>query len=369
MLLMGSRPFSAPLRRGFLYTGCLTCVGGIFAVVTVDIPWEGRKMTEPTGDGYDRYRPPQEQPTRPMQPVEEQPTQSTQPVQEQPTQAMPPAQEQPTQTMPLQQPTQQFGQVPYQGPAQQPMGDAGQGAAAMPAPNGEEQGNVGGRHSGKGKKKPWYKRPWVWIVVAVVLILGLAFGQGGSKEASAPASSKSNQSAISQPSKETFDMQTLVGKKWDEASKTLADHHWTATDYTVQTDDGKTPILGGNWTVTAVSSDAKPVISLKHDTSTPQPSSTQPADPRESALEQKLSTSAALSACKQYGKQQYPYGFKTHDITGVIQDFTPKDDNTWFYKATADVTNQYGAKAKGLNYECTVTGTTAAPQVIEFNVY
>lgn len=247
-------------------------------------------MTDPTGDGYDRYRPQQEQPTQPMQPVQEQPTQPMQPVQEQPTQAMPPAQEQPTQTMPLQQPTQQFGQVPYQGPAQQPMGDAEQWAAAMPAPNGEEQGNVGGRHSGKGKKKPWYKRPWVWIVVAVVLILGLAFGQGGSKEASAPASSKSTQSAISQPSKETFDMQTLVGKKWDEASKTLADHHWTATDYTVQTDDGKTPILGGNWTVTGVSADAKPVISLRHDTAAqPAPAPAQsaaPAPAQEPAQEQ-----------------------------------------------------------------------------------
>ena len=224
-------------------------------------------MTEPTGDGYDRYRPQQEQPTQPMQPV-----------QEQPTQTMPPAQEQPTQTVPLQQPTQQFGQVPYQGTAQQPMGDAGQGAAAMQVPNGEDQGNGGGRRSKKGKKKPWYKRPWVWIVVAVVLILGLAFGQGGSKEASAPASSKSTQSSVSQPSKETFDMQTLVGRKWDEASKTLTDHHWTATDYTVQTDDGKTPILGGNWTVTAVSADAKPVISLKHDTAQAAPAAPK-ADP------------------------------------------------------------------------------------------
>lgn len=49
-----------------------------------------------------------------------------------------------------------------------------------------------------------------------------------------------------------------------------------------------------------------------------------------------------MSACRQYGN----YGFKTHDIIGVIQDFTPKDDNTWFYKATADVTNQNEAKAK-----------------------
>lgn len=86
-------------------------------------------------------------------------------------------------------------------------------------------------------------------------------------------------------------------------------------------------------------------------------------------LEQKLSKSAALAACREYGKQKYPYGFKTHDITGVLQPMTPKDANTWFYKATADVTNVFGANAKGMNYECTVTGTTASPQVVEFNVY
>ncbi len=86
-------------------------------------------------------------------------------------------------------------------------------------------------------------------------------------------------------------------------------------------------------------------------------------------LTKKLTTSAALAACRAYGKQQYPYGFKTHDIAGVIQDFTPSDDNTWFYKATVDVTNEYGATAKGLNYECYVTGTTENPQVSGFNVY
>ncbi|MBT1174671.1 PASTA domain-containing protein [Bifidobacterium sp. LC6] len=86
-------------------------------------------------------------------------------------------------------------------------------------------------------------------------------------------------------------------------------------------------------------------------------------------LAKKLTTSAALAACRAYGKQQYPYGFKTHDIAGVLQDFTPSDDNTWFYKATVDVTNEYGATAKGMNYECYVTGTTDNPQVSEFNVY
>lgn len=194
---------------------------------------------------------------------------------------------------------------------------------------------------------------------------------GGSSSAGSSPSTHSAPAVPQNPNKKKFDLKTLVEQKWSDASAKLSANGWLSTDYVVKTDDGKMALSGKNWTVTAVSDDSKPIISLKHDTSTPQPSSssTEPADPRKSALEQKLSTSAALSACRQYGKQQYPYGFKTHDITGVIQDFTPKDDNTWFYKATADVTNQYGAKAKGLNYECTVTGTTAAPQVIEFNVY
>lgn len=49
-----------------------------------------------------------------------------------------------------------------------------------------------------------------------------------------------------------------------------------------------------------------------------------------------------MSACRQYGN----YGFKTHDIIGVIQDFTPKDDNTWFYKATTDVLTKMGQKPR-----------------------
>lgn len=204
-------------------------------------------MTDPTGDGYDRYRPEQEQPTQPMEPVTEQPTQ----------------------TMPVV--SQEPGQVPYEGDGQE---------SAGPDPG---NGGMNPQHGvGKDKKKPWYKRTWVWVVAAVLLIIGLATGQGGSKDASAPASSSQTQPAVSQPAKETFDLQTLVGRKWDEASRTLTDHHWTTTDYTVQTDDGKTPILDSNWSVTGVSADVKPVISLRHDTAAqraPAPAPAQSAAP------------------------------------------------------------------------------------------
>lgn len=86
-------------------------------------------------------------------------------------------------------------------------------------------------------------------------------------------------------------------------------------------------------------------------------------------LEQKLSQASALSACRQYGNQLYPAGFKMHNLTGVLHPFTPVDDDTWSYKVTVDVTNMDGTKMKNLTCDCKVTGTTANPQVIEFNVY
>lgn len=90
---------------------------------------------------------------------------------------------------------------------------------------------------------------------------------------------------------------------------------------------------------------------------------------QDKALSEKLSKRAALAACRARGEELYPYGFKSHDSVGVIQDFTPENENTWFYKARVDITNGYGAKAKGLAYECHVTGTTSSPEVVDFKVY
>ena len=85
-------------------------------------------------------------------------------------------------------------------------------------------------------------------------------------------------------------------------------------------------------------------------------------------LDGKLPVSNAWTAVKSYGKQQYPYGFKLHDIMGVLAE-TAQDENTWFLKATCDVTNEYGAKAKDLVCEAEVAGTKDSPEVISFTVY
>lgn len=86
------------------------------------------------------------------------------------------------------------------------------------------------------------------------------------------------------------------------------------------------------------------------------------------ALQEKLDVSAAWVAAESYGKSQYPYGFKLKDIMGRLAE-TPEDENTWFLKATCDVTNEYGAKIKDAVCEAKVTGTTDNPQVIYFIVY
>lgn len=211
-------------------------------------------------------------------------------------------------------------------------------------------------HAVKISRQPFYKRIWFWIVIFVALA-----AIGGISSLVSPNSQKTTVASPPTPTKTAFNASELTGKTWDAALATLSDHEWTEADYSVQTDDGKKPFDAGKWTVISVSDDKKPVISLRHDID--------PAIKQKGLLEKKLSTTAALTACQQRGKHEYPYGFKTHDIGGVIQDFTPKDDNTWYYKATVDVTNAYGATAAGRNYECTVTGTTDNPQVVGFNVY
>ena len=86
------------------------------------------------------------------------------------------------------------------------------------------------------------------------------------------------------------------------------------------------------------------------------------------ALEEKLPASYAWTAVKNYGDEQYPYGFKLHDIMGVLAE-TAQDENTWFLKASCDVTNEYGSKEKDLVCEAEVTGTKDNPEVLSFLVY
>lgn len=87
----------------------------------------------------------------------------------------------------------------------------------------------------------------------------------------------------------------------------------------------------------------------------------------EKILEDKLSSGHAWQAVKEYGENEYPYGFKVHYIKDVKAQYA-KDQNTWYLKATCTVTNMYNAKQE-LTCEAEVSGTNDNPKVEKFNVF
>ncbi len=77
----------------------------------------------------------------------------------------------------------------------------------------------------------------------------------------------------------------------------------------------------------------------------------------------------AWETVKYADKKLHPYGFKLHSIIGVIST-EYVDSNTWHLKAYCDVTNAFGAKAKGLTCDdvVTLTGESSA-KCTSFDVY
>lgn len=87
----------------------------------------------------------------------------------------------------------------------------------------------------------------------------------------------------------------------------------------------------------------------------------------EAALSSKLSAGYAWTAAADYGKAEYPYGFKLHYMAGQLAQ-EAVDEDTWYLKATCTVTNEYNA-TREMECEAKVTGTDSNPEVIEFNVH
>lgn len=75
----------------------------------------------------------------------------------------------------------------------------------------------------------------------------------------------------------------------------------------------------------------------------------------------------AQTACDLYAKRAFPYGVKMHWIVGKLAEDIRADEV--FMKVEATVTNQYGAKLKGVNVECYVSGTNDNPKVTDFLYY
>ena len=87
---------------------------------------------------------------------------------------------------------------------------------------------------------------------------------------------------------------------------------------------------------------------------------------KEQKLEETLSSSSALTAIKKYGENLYPYGFKLHSNLGLIE-LSVWDDDTWFIKCEATITNEFGTKSDTV-CEGKVSGTSDNPKVKDFYV-
>lgn len=84
-------------------------------------------------------------------------------------------------------------------------------------------------------------------------------------------------------------------------------------------------------------------------------------------LEKNFDPAVAMSALEQYGKEQYPYGFKLHMVTGRLAE-TAVDENTWFMKYTCEVKDALGNKYE-MNCEGKIKGPESNPTVYDFYVY
>lgn len=86
-------------------------------------------------------------------------------------------------------------------------------------------------------------------------------------------------------------------------------------------------------------------------------------------LESKLGHINACQAAEEYGKEQYPFGFKLHymkDLQGY--QMVGENNDTWRIQCGVTITNAYGA-----SYDATcqaeITGSNDAPEVTDFVVF
>lgn len=144
---------------------------------------------------------------------------------------------------------------------------------------------------------------------------------------------------------------TNNGIKEDELKQTIKEYADMGIDWVVTE---ATPRMSGDDGVVDITVDTKARADAAN-----------AAKEQSDRLEGKLSMGAAFTACEEYGRHQYPAGFKAHAFSRTA---APADDNTWSVRMTVDVTNMYGAEMKDLTCVCKVTGTTASPQVVDFTV-
>ncbi|WP_354261367.1 NINE protein [Arthrobacter sp. OAP107] len=234
------------------------------------------------------------------------------------------------------------------------------------------------------------------IVTGVVILLGVIFNPTRSASAPLPASGAPADQAPAAPAPASTPnsaqpapaVQKAVGLTLpDYKGKTLdvAVDELTEAGVIYEANDavnGKVVILPKNWTIdsytpaagTEVRAGDKVTFQVhkpqKVSTPAAAPATSTPAADPTSEAEEATSTGlqavSAQVACDMYGKNEFRYGYKPHWIVGRLA--TRIENDKWFLKVEADVTNAYNAEA-AVNIECVVGGTDDLPVVESFISY
>lgn len=209
----------------------------------------------------------------------------------------------------------------------------------------------------------------VVIIIVVITVHSCASGSKAKKEAKNKAESQEEMEG-KKADAQAADLEKLVNSSLSDGMAKVKEYGFTATYRNMGTDADMTDIIAPLSADEASAYTIMKVTALGYDKTVEMyiaSEADKQAIKMEKTLSEKLETGYAWSAVKDYGEAQYPYGFKLHYLVGAIAQ-EPSDENTWFLKADCDVTNEFGATAK-MTCEAHVTGTTEAPQVVDFNVY
>lgn len=216
----------------------------------------------------------------------------------------------------------------------------------------------------EANNKVFYKKWWFWLIVLAVFICIGAMntskqnGDGGNEPSQAANTTDYTNKDAKQAYDELleagyevkfmFDRNNNGGFTEDNFQEYILDS-FSSESYT------EMPFI-----VTRQSADSSKVTLYVEYASAIEADQAQKA--RQEALEAKLGIVEAMTACEQYGKQNYR-DFDMHSILGKIAE-NASDDDTWFLKYTVDADGY-----EDLTMECYVTGTSDNPVVKQYNVY
>lgn len=220
-------------------------------------------------------------------------------------------------------------------------------------------------------KKSIWKSKWLWITIGVIVAISVIGNIINPPDDTADTETETEAA----PAIATVAVPDVAGLPADEARAALAD-----AGFAVTFDAGDEAVFDAtNWAAVSTTpqsgTDAEEASEVTVTVERSEEWLAEEAAKQKEAEEHAavrapdapIHSSSAHAFCEEYAIAQFPYGIKFHRLAQVFAD--EKTDTGWYYKLGADITNEFGAKAKDRNIECHMSGTNEAPVMDNFLAY